>query len=85
MTVLYSPRTGNPYRATSPAEVTRLLSRGYYEKTDTEPVSASYDPGEHNVGDVLAYIEEHPEQADVVVAAERARGEAARVSIVGKD
>jgi len=83
VTTLYSPKTGNPYRATSPTEVTRLVAMGYYEKPDTEPVSASYDPGLHTVAEVLAYCEEHPEQADVVVKAEKSGQN--RVSIVGKD
>lgn len=83
MTILYSPTTGNPYRSASPAETTRLVARGYYEKPDTEPVSASYDPGEHNVADVISYLAEHPEQADVVLAAERAGKN--RSSIIGSE
>jgi hypothetical protein len=31
----------------------------------------SYDPGEHTVAEVLAYVAEHPDQADQVRAAEQ--------------
>lgn len=40
----------------------------------SEPVekAAAYDPGEHNVDEVLAYAAEHPDEVDAIAAAEDA-------------
>jgi hypothetical protein len=37
---------------------------------ETEQVESEYDPGEHTVAEVQAYLAEHPEQTDAVLAAE---------------
>jgi len=42
---------------------------------------ASFDPGEHTVADVHDYIAAHPDQADAVLAAERAGK--ARATLIG--
>jgi hypothetical protein len=39
-------------------------------QAESEPVEA-FDPSEHSVHDVLAYVEEHPDERDAVRAAER--------------
>jgi hypothetical protein len=38
---------------------------------ETVPDAKVFDPGEHSVADVQAYLEQHPEDADRVLAAER--------------
>lgn len=38
---------------------------------DAPEVSGSYDPGENTVEDVRAYVEEHPDEAEQVLTAER--------------
>lgn len=43
----------------------------------------TFDPSDHNVEDVLAYIEQYPEQRDAILTAERAGR--ARKGIVGDD
>lgn len=43
----------------------------------------SYNPADHTVEEVRAYIAEHPDEADAVIAAEQARGDQARTSLVG--
>lgn len=44
------------------------------ESSDEEPVEESdaFDPSEHNVDEVLAYIAENPEEKDAILEAERA-------------
>lgn len=75
MPVLYSP-DGREYRTETPAEITRLtMSAGY--RTERPFV-----PEEHSVAEVLEHVEEHPDEAPDVVAAER-RGKA-RKTIVGE-
>lgn len=44
--------------------------------------AASFDPGEHTVAEVQAYLADHPDEADAVLAAERAGK--ARVGLVGE-
>ena len=41
----------------------------------------SYNPGDHTVEEVRAYIEQHPDEADAVLAAEQARGDQARSTL----
>lgn len=36
------------------------------------PVEGAFDPGEHTVDDVLAYVDAHPDQRPAVLAAEQA-------------
>lgn len=36
------------------------------------PPPEEYDPGQHTVADVLAYLEEHPDQRQAVLDAEEA-------------
>lgn len=62
-TTIYSP-DGRPVSSSLPAELTRLRAAGY---TDSRP----FVPDEHTVPEVLEHVEEHPEEAPAVVAAER--------------
>lgn len=82
MPVLISPE-GVPFRTESAFEIVRLKARGYVE--EGEPVvtfsNTQFHPADHNVDEVLAYIEEHPEDATRVIAEEKAGK--ARTSIVG--
>jgi hypothetical protein len=49
-----------------------------------EPEQAGrFDPGEHTVTDVEAYLADHPDERDAVLDAERAGK--ARVSLVGDE
>ncbi len=48
-----------------------------------DPASDAFDPGAHTVADVEAYLAEHPDERDAVLAAERSGK--ARVSLVGDD
>jgi len=45
-------------------------------ETDEEPTETDeegpYDPADHNVDDVLAYADEHPDEVDEIIAAEEA-------------
>ena len=52
---------------------------------DTEPEvdPEGFDPGAHTVADVEAYLAEHPDERDRVLAAEAAGKN--RVSLVGED
>jgi hypothetical protein len=59
-----------------------------YAAPGTEPApeqktqkSASFDPGEHTVADVEAYIAKHPDQRDAVLEAEKSGK--ARATLVG--
>ena len=63
MPTLFSP-DGIEVPASSPAEVIRLKARGY---TAERP----FVPAEHTVAEVLEHVEEHPEEAPAVIAAER--------------
>lgn len=53
---------------------------------DTPPEEEStpegFDPSEHTVDEVNAYLEDHPDEADDVLAAERAGK--ARVGVLGE-
>lgn len=44
--------------------------------------AGSFDPGEHTVADVQEYLAKHPDQADAVLAAEKAGK--ARATLVGE-
>ncbi len=53
-----------------------------YEYASEAPLSEpTFDPGAHTVAEVLAFIEQHPETAEAVLAAER-EGKA-RKSLIG--
>lgn len=82
---MFSP-DGIEVPVSSPTQAVNLKARGYTDQPPTSlPVpdgaGTTFDPAEHTVPDVLAYIEAHPEQADAVVAAER--GGQHRKGIVG--
>jgi hypothetical protein len=62
--VLYAPGSGEPYRAVSPAERTRLRMRGY---STTRP----YQPGEHTVEEAVAYMRAHPSEVRGILGRER--------------
>lgn len=80
--VLYAP-DGREFVTTVLAEATRLRAQGY---SDTPPTAVpvpdadpdddgqrvTFDPADHTIDEVLAYIEAHPEQGDAVLAAEAA-------------
>jgi hypothetical protein len=42
----------------------------------------SYDPAEHTIDEVHAYLAEHPDEQAAVLSAEQARGDDARVTLV---
>lgn len=69
-------RDGQPFRTENPTEITRLRSRGY------EIQGEVFHPADHTVAEVNAYLAEHPEDADRVIAEER-KAEKPRVSING--
>ena len=41
-------------------------------KQQQKQQQAQFDPGEHTVADVQAYLEKHPDEYDAVLAAEKA-------------
>ena len=41
-----------------------------------------YNPADHNVDEVKAYVEENPQEAKAVLEAEQARGDDARTTLV---
>lgn len=76
---LYSP-DGRSYETESPAEITRLKAYGYSEDRPEKlvvPASADpavvevFDPAEHNVDEVNAFLKAHPDLSEAIVAAER--------------
>ena len=78
-------RTLPPYRTDDPMEIGRMKARGYVEADAGLPPSIEeqrFHPDGKSVAEVQQYLDEHPEDADRVVAEEKAG--AARVSIVGK-
>ena len=79
MTTLISP-DGREYRTSNLLEERRLVLAFGYKVKDAE-VPKAFDPAEHSVKEVVAYIKDHPADADRVRDAELA-GEA-RKSIVG--
>lgn len=80
---LISP-DGETFRSESPVEITRLRSRGYTLEGESVVTFADtqFHPGDHKVDEVKAYIALHPEDANRVIAEEKA-GQA-RVTIVGE-
>ncbi|HET9666361.1 MAG TPA: hypothetical protein VFP09_06385 [Desertimonas sp.] len=42
----------------------------------------TYDPADHTIDEVHEHLEAHPEDTDAVLAAEQARGDDARVTLV---
>ncbi len=85
---LYSP-DGRSTTVRSAVERTNLLASGYSTtapnavavETPAGDGPAEFNPAEHNVPDVLAFVEAHPELADAVVNAEKAGKN--RTSITG--
>lgn len=79
MPELYSP-DGRKVEVNQPITVVNLKARGYSENPPSEiPVSTdpvegtvTFDPAEHTVEEVRAFITEHPDLADQVLAAEAA-------------
>jgi hypothetical protein len=80
---LYSP-DGVRYRTEDPLEVTRLIAAGYTDTRKRPPtiVDVQFHPSDHGVDEVLTYLAEHPEEAERIIAEEKAGK--ARVSIIGK-
>lgn len=77
---LYSPGGRKVEGLERPAEIVRLRSAGYTDSPPeqlqvTESPAAPpvvFDPAEHTVDEVKAFVAEHPELAEPVVAAEKA-------------
>lgn len=77
-TTLYSP-DGRPYETGSPTEITRLKAYGYSatppEKLVVPAPDAAvlevFDPADHTVDEVNAFVKDHPELSEAIVAAER--------------
>jgi hypothetical protein len=78
-TTLYYPETGGIWDCPNDC-VDDFKLKGWIDAEDTS--SPKYDPSEHSVKDVLAYIEEHPTDAERVLEAEAAGK--ARTSITGE-
>lgn len=86
-TTLYAP-DGRPYETSVPAEIVRLRAAGY-STTAPEQLTVTtadggaelFDPATHNVDEVQAFLREHPELAEQVIAAEKAGKN--RTSITG--
>lgn len=72
---LYNPAGGEVTTAVR-AEVVRLTAMGY---SRTKP----FNPAEHNVDEVQAHLQTHPEDAPRVLAAEKASKR--RTTIVGAE
>lgn len=68
---LFSP-TGIEVPVGSPAEDVRLRARGYTPEAPGTVGPEQFNPGDHTVAEVLAYIEANPDQGDAVVTAEQA-------------
>ena len=83
MPVFTHPQHGS-YRTEVPSEMVRLKASGYTEGTKPVPTvdDQRFHPANKPFGDVLKYIAEHPEDANRVIAEEKA-GQA-RKSIVGE-
>jgi hypothetical protein len=74
--------SAEPLANTDPATSIVLPTRTVEDADDAEGGALSarradgeddgYDPGEDNVDDVLAYVDENPDEADRVLAAEKA-------------
>ena len=82
---LFSP-DGIKVPVGSPTQAVNLRARGYTDEPPSalpvpDAAGTTFDPAEHTIPEVLAYIEAYPEQADAVVAAER--GGQHRKGIVG--
>lgn len=76
---LYAP-DGTPYTAGTPVEATELRSAGYRDQPPAvvtvgaagpDAAPEPFDPAEHSVEQVNAFLAEHPEARDAVVAAEQ--------------
>lgn len=88
-TILYAP-DGRVVSVALPTVITRLKAQGY---TETAPTTVAvpdeenggapvtYDPGEHTVKQVQAFLRDNPELTDQVLDAERAGRH--RVELVG--
>ena len=86
---LYRVSDGAEYVVDTMPEKVQLLSSGYSETPpapeDVVPVVDVQHPENHSVEDVTKFVAAHPELKDTVVAAEAARGDKARKTIVGSD
>lgn len=82
---LISP-DGRPYHTSNPVEITRLkAAQGYVEEGEREIATDDglFHPAGQTVKTVQKFIDENPDQAERVLAEERA-GEA-RKTLVGDD
>lgn len=85
-TTLISP-DGVPFSTSDAGTITRLKYRGYTVPGEADTDSTSFittlfNPSEHKVDEVLAYLDGNPSDAERVIEAEKAGQN--RVSIVGK-
>lgn len=74
-----SPRPDGP-RDQRPEPRPAPLPRSSGLREATTPDVASFNPGSHNMTDVLTYVAEHPDEREAVLEAERAGK--ARVSLL---
>jgi hypothetical protein len=81
---VFTNRQGQTVRTEVPSEMVRLKARGYAEGETPVPTveEQQFHPANKPFQDVLNYIADHPEDANRVVAEEKA-GQA-RKSIVGE-
>lgn len=53
---------------------------------DVDAIASKYDPGEHTVEEVLAHVEDHPDQlADVLDAEQAGKGRVTLLGALGGD
>lgn len=48
----------------------RVGHRAALPLPDSPPVGGGFDPGQHTVSEVLAYLADHPDETDAIRAAE---------------
>jgi hypothetical protein len=77
-TTMYHPESGGIWDCPDDV-VEEFKAKGWVDAEDSSP--PKYDPADHSVKEVLAYIEEHPDDADRVLEAEAAGKN--RTSITG--
>lgn len=82
MTTLISP-DGREYRTSNVLEMKRLINGHRYVIKGEDKGSAVFHPGDHTVVEVVAYIKDHPDDADRVLDEERT-GEA-RKTLIGEE
>ena len=68
----YTPPSAETFEGVSFGEVERVEEVGEVGEVGQafDPSTLDFDPADHNVDDVKAYIEQHPEQADAVLELE---------------